>query len=417
MAGGGDNHPELIIKKIKKGGHGGHHGGAWKVAYADFVTAMMAFFLLLWLLNATTEEQKMGISNYFDPTAISRSSRSGSGGVLGGTSITAPGALKSASSPVMISSPAQTRPQAEQTEATEPDSDDPENIESKFGSQENESGSKYSQIGSGPEKGRGSSQQAVQGEQANRGHGQEPNAGKGPEETDGQGRGGGEMRSASQSSGQSASQTGGQQGQSRGQVSQQELEKLVAEREKQQFEIAEEQLRGAIESDPALSALNENLVIEQTPEGLRIQIVDQEERAMFPLGGSNMYDYTQQLMDKVTQVIGRLPNKITITGHTDSRPYRSQTGYTNWELSTDRANASRRALVAAGLPADRIGWVIGKADRDPFLANDPSSAQNRRISIVLLRDQVYKERTTDSANAGQATGNRPQQAAVPAPAR
>ena len=95
----------IVIKKIKKGGHGGHHGGAWKLAYADFVTAMMAFFLLLWLLNVTTDEQKMGISNYFDPTAISRSARSGSGGVLGGTSITVPGALKSATSPPMISSP------------------------------------------------------------------------------------------------------------------------------------------------------------------------------------------------------------------------------------------------------------------------------------------------------------------------
>ena len=108
-----DNHAEIIIKKVKKGGHGGHHGGAWKVAYADFVTAMMAFFLLLWLLNATTEEQKMGISNYFDPTAISRSTRSGSGGLLGGTSITQPGALKSAGSPPMVSTPTVARPQAE----------------------------------------------------------------------------------------------------------------------------------------------------------------------------------------------------------------------------------------------------------------------------------------------------------------
>ncbi|OUU26088.1 MAG: chemotaxis protein MotB, partial [Candidatus Endolissoclinum sp. TMED37] len=120
-----DNHAEIVIKKVKKGGHGGHHGGAWKVAYADFVTAMMAFFLLLWLLNATTEEQKMGISNYFDPTAISRSTRSGSGGLLGGTSITQPGALKSAGSPPMVSTPTVARPQAEETESVEPDSDDP----------------------------------------------------------------------------------------------------------------------------------------------------------------------------------------------------------------------------------------------------------------------------------------------------
>ncbi len=360
----GDNHPEVIIKKVKKGGHGGHHGGAWKVAYADFVTAMMAFFLLLWLLNATTEEQKMGISNYFDPSAISRSSRSGSGGVLGGTSVTVPGALKSASSPPMISTPAQTRPQAERTEANEPDSDDPDHIESKFGSQELESGSRYSEIGSGPEKGQG------------------------PESESGSGK----TRQA--------------------QLNEQQLAEAMAQRERQQFEIAEEQLRTAIESDPSLSGLNENIVVEQTPDGLRIQIVDQEERAMFPLGGSNMYDYTQQLMDKVSQVIGRLPNKITITGHTDALPYRASNGYTNWELSADRANASRRALVAAGLPEDRIGWVVGKADKDPFVPEDPRSAQNRRISIVLLRDQVYRERT---GNTAAETSARPQQALAPAP--
>src|SRR3954468_1414536 len=106
MAGKGkrDGAPIIVIKKIEEGEHG-HHGGAWKVAYADFVTAMMAFFLLLWLLNATTEEQKMGISNYFDPTAISRSARSGSGGVLGGTTITTPGALRNSTSPPAISTP------------------------------------------------------------------------------------------------------------------------------------------------------------------------------------------------------------------------------------------------------------------------------------------------------------------------
>lgn len=382
----GDNHPELIIKKVKKGGHGGHHGGAWKVAYADFVTAMMAFFLLLWLLNATTEEQKMGISNYFDPTAISRSSRSGSGGVLGGTSVTVPGALKSASSPPMISTPAQTRPQAERTEANEPDSDDPDHIESKFGSQEMETGSRYSEIGAGPEKGMGSSDRAADGDLTNRGQGQEPNVGMGSEEEPGRGR----TRQA--------------------QLDAQQLAEAMAERERQQFEIAEEQLRTAIESDPSLSGLNENIVVEQTPEGLRIQIVDQEERAMFPLGGASMYDYTQQLMEKVSQVIGRLPNKITITGHTDALPYRSATGYTNWELSADRANASRRALVASGLPEDRIGWVVGKADKDPFIPEDPRSAQNRRISIVLLRDQVYRERTNTSSVEAPA---RPQQALAP----
>ena len=120
-----DNHASIVIKKVKKGGHGGHHGGAWKVAYADFVTAMMAFFLLLWLLNATSEEQKSGISNHFDPRAISRNSRTGSGGVLGGNSVTVPGGLKSDSTPFMISAPQAARPQAENTDSLEADSDDP----------------------------------------------------------------------------------------------------------------------------------------------------------------------------------------------------------------------------------------------------------------------------------------------------
>src|SRR5438477_6160749 len=118
-----DNQP-IIIKRVKKGGHGGHHGGAWKVAYADFVTAMMAFFLLLWLLNATTEEQKMGISNYFDPTAISRSARSGSGGVLGGTTITTPGALRNSTSPPAISTPLVARPANDPSDQTDPNGTD-----------------------------------------------------------------------------------------------------------------------------------------------------------------------------------------------------------------------------------------------------------------------------------------------------
>lgn len=301
-----DNHATIVIKKVKKGGHGGHHGGAWKVAYADFVTAMMAFFLLLWLLNATTEEQKMGISNYFDPTAVSRATRSGSGGVLGGTSITVPGALKSASSPPQISTPQVARPQAERTESLDPDSDDPENIESRLGSREDEEGT----------------------------------------------------------------------------INQEVVEQLLREREQQQFEDAEEAIKEAIEKSPELSDVAESIKIDSTPEGLRIQLLDQERVALFPNGSASMYEKTRQILSKVSEVVAKLPNKIEITGHTDSKQFAPGSTYTNWDLSSDRANASRRVLVENGVDENRIDEVVGKADRDP-LVEDPADPTNRRISIIL----------------------------------
>jgi len=309
-----DNHAEIVIKKVKKGGQGGHHGGAWKVAYADFVTAMMAFFLLLWLLNATTEEQKMGISNYFDPTAISRSTRSGSGGLLGGTSITQPGALKSAGSPPMVSTPTVARPQAEETESVEPDSDDPENIESRTGSDEDEEGT----------------------------------------------------------------------------ITQQQLEQLLqqqeAAREAAQFAEAEQLIRKAIEEseDQELKEAAEGLEIQSAKEGLRIQLLDQEKVALFPLGSDEMHDRTRKLLEKVAEIIKKLPNKIKISGHTDARPFAPGSQRTNWDLSTERANASRRTLNEFGVDDSRIAQVVGMADRDPIEPNDPMAPANRRISIVLL---------------------------------
>lgn len=303
-----------IIKKVKKGGHGGHHGGAWKVAYADFVTAMMAFFLLLWLLNATTEEQKMGISNYFDPTAISRSTRSGSGGVLGGTSITVPGALKTSSSPPMISQPQVARPQAESTESISPDSDDPENIESRLGSEEDREGV----------------------------------------------------------------------------VSEELLEKLLEEREAQQFAEAEEMLRQAIaESEEFGDEIDEeSFQIEKTEEGLRIQLVDQEKVAFFPNGSDAMFPVTRRLLEQVAKVLSKLPNKVKITGHTDATKFPPGSRFTNWELSSARANSSRRVLESNDINPERVVSVVGMADRDPILPDDPKSPTNRRVSIVLLKQTL-----------------------------
>jgi chemotaxis protein MotB len=289
----------IIIKKIVKGG-GGHHGGAWKVAYADFVTAMMAFFLLLWLLNVTTDEQKHGVADYFAPSAASKST-SGSGGLMGGTSMTTEGARVGTSSPPTVT-----------MEMTPPRQRKP------------------------------------------------------AEEDESEGK--------------------GEAGEESGEMSDEEIMQQMAEREQEEFEKAEDALREAMKDSPGLSDMAENLIIDNTPEGLRIQLVDAENTSMFPSGGSKMQENLNKILEKVADIVRRLPNQIAISGHTDSVPFRRSDGYSNWELSSERANASRRALVGFGVPISRIASVTGKADTDPLVPEDPTLPTNRRISIVLLRE-------------------------------
>jgi chemotaxis protein MotB len=166
------------------------------------------------------------------------------------------------------------------------------------------------------------------------------------------------------------------------------LEKALAAREQQQFEAAAEALRQAIEAVPELAGLQDSLLIEQTPEGLRIQLVDQKGYSMFALGSSQQNQQTRELVQLVTRVVTQLPNQISISGHTDSRAYRTAEGYTNWELSSDRANAAGRLLIESGLAAERIALVQGRAATDPLLPEDTESERNRRISIVLLRENA-----------------------------
>jgi chemotaxis protein MotB len=292
------NSATVIIKKVKSKGHAAHHGGAWKVAYADFVTAMMAFFLLLWLLNVTTDVQKRGIADYFEPT-ISSKSQSGAGGVLGGLTIGSPGAEA-----VPSSSPSFADPQAALRQPN--DGDDGNN-------------------------------------------------------------GGGAAKEAKP-------------------LDDKALEQQFAMREERRFQDAQKALNDAMKDVPELAKLTKNLMIEDTPQGLRIQLVDQDKQPMFPLGSAEMLDPAKKLMALVAKVVLRLPNKIAISGHTDSTPYSVGGRYTNWELSSDRANASRREFIADGVPAERVTRIVGLADRDPLFPKDTASPQNRRISIVLLRE-------------------------------
>ncbi|MCL2468841.1 MAG: OmpA family protein [Alphaproteobacteria bacterium] len=298
------NQPIIIIKRRKKGGHGGHHGGAWKVAYADFVTAMMAFFLMLWLLNVTTSDQRKGIADYFAPVSISRS-EGGSGGVMAGMSISAPfGADISTAAPP------------------------------------------------------GTEERAV----ATVGEGQEGDE-QIPEKSE-----------------ESANL------EAKDQVTREAVNLAKAMREEEdRFQETESALMRRLFETPGMSDLAQQLIIDRTPEGLRIQIVDRDKFSMFPSGSSNPYQRGRDLLRLVGSVIAQLPNRISVTGHTDSRPFALGSRRDNWDLSTDRANVSRSELRAGGVTDDRIARVVGLADKDPFVIDNPEDPRNRRISIVLLR--------------------------------
>jgi chemotaxis protein MotB len=170
-----------------------------------------------------------------------------------------------------------------------------------------------------------------------------------------------------------------------GKVSKEQFEKMKDQEEEKNFEEAKKELMSAIKNDAQLKELAKNLIVDMTPEGLRIQIVDQQGKSMFPLGSAKMYDETYMLISKVAQVVAKLPNKVSVNGHTDGLAYGDKADYNNWDLSADRANASRRALVASGLDQSRIANVAGKADTDHLFPKDPENPQNRRISIILLR--------------------------------
>lgn len=298
---GGDEKAPIIIKRVKKGGEG-HHGGAWKVAYADFVTAMMAFFLLLWLLNAVTEQQLNGVADYFTPIAAS-TRESGAGGMLGGQTV-GEGALQSrtgATAAVVLPPPS---------------------------------------IGSG----------------------------------------GSAMTDPNQSSQNSedASVAAAQEA-----------------KEQRQFEQVAQELRETVSGVPDLAPMAASLLVDNTPEGIRIQIMDQDKIDMFSPGSANLYPRAKDLLVQVAKVIRKMPNKISILGHTDPSTAVDPSGYTNWELSSDRALATRRALLEGGMDDRQINKVVGVSDREPIDKAQVRSPRNRRVSIILLRAENAKTEDFD----------------------
>jgi chemotaxis protein MotB len=168
-------------------------------------------------------------------------------------------------------------------------------------------------------------------------------------------------------------------------IATEDLDQLLREREEEQFRDAAERLREAIENTPQLKLLAKSLIIDNTPEGLRIQIHDQDGLAMFPLGSTEMYLHTRRLLEMIAGVIVQMPQQVAITGHTDSTPYVRDNGYGNWELSADRANAARRVILTYGVPEMRVSRVVGKAATEPLIVDEPGAPANRRLSVVLLR--------------------------------
>lgn len=280
----------IIVKRIKKTA-GGHHGGAWKIAYADFVTAMMAFFLLMWLLGSTSKGDLEGIAEHFkNPLKVAMSGGSGSGdssSVIkgGGTDLT-------------------------------------------------------------------------------RRNGQ---VNKGETQTN--------KKTYDLNDAKAA------------------LEKVEGER----LKVLKAKIEATIEANPILKKYQNQLLLDITSEGLRIQIVDEQNRPMFALAKATLQPYTSDILHVLGMVLNDVPNRIGLSGHTDSTPYFSEAGYSNWELSADRANASRRALVVGGLADAKILRVVGLAAAAPLDRADPFSPINRRISIIVMNKRTEDAVMRDAA--------------------
>lgn len=284
----------VIIRRVKKVQGGGHHGGAWKVAFADFVTAMMAFFLVLWLMAATTKEQRAAISEYFrNPSPLSGKSPAPSPGMNG------PG------------------------------------------------GASTSMIKLG-----GTADMA-----------------KGQKD---------------------------EMGRKRDNAADTDVDSRA--KDKKRLEALMQDLKEAIDKSQALEPFKDQLLLDLTPDGLRIQIVDKQNRPMFDIGRDQLKPYTVAILRELSSFINQVPNHISITGHTDTTAYSSDAGYTNWELSADRANAARRALVAGGMSDAKVTRVVGLSSSVLFDKTDPQNPINRRISIVVMTQDAE---SAALAGAGQ----------------
>lgn len=281
----------IIVKRIKKNG-AGHHGGAWKIAYADFVTAMMAFFLLMWLLGSTAKGSLQGIAEYFQtPLKVAMAGGSGSG---------------DSSSVIKGGGRDLTRQEGQITRS------DSESVKKNV-----------------------------------------------------------DLKAAKK-----------------------ELERLESEK----LKALKMRIEALIDASPVLRLYKKQLLLDITSEGLRIQIVDEQNRPMFSLAKAELQPYTREILREIGMALNDVPNRIGLAGHTDATPYlNGEKGYSNWELSADRANASRRELIAGGMNEAKVIRVVGLSSAVLFDKSDPFNPANRRISIVVLNKRAEQAITSDGA--------------------
>jgi chemotaxis protein MotB len=295
-----DSQRPIIVKRIKKGGHG-HHGGAWKIAYADFVTAMMAFFLLMWLLGSTAKGDFEGIAEYFK-------------------------------TPLMVA-------------------------------------------------------------------------------LTGSGSGSGDSSSVIQGGGTDFTRTVGQvkKGDIDAPKKTYQLKAASAEaarKEEQMLSDLKDRIEKMIESNPTLKQFKSQLLLDITTEGLRIQIVDEQNRPMFDLAGDQLKPYTREILHEIGKVMNAVPNRVSLSGHTDAAQFSGGgKGFSNWELSANRANASRRELVAGGMDENKVLRIVGMSATVLFDKNDPLNPANRRISIVVLNKRTEEMLLREDNNEVEASQN------------
>ncbi len=284
----------IIVKRVNKGG-GGHHGGAWKIAYADFVTAMMAFFLLMWLMGSTAKGDLQGIAEYFKtPLKVAMSGGTGSG---------------DSSSVVQGGGKDLTRKDGQVKKGDDPEIKKTYNLQAAH------------------------------------------------------------LRDAEK------------------ELERQELSRLKA---------LKARIEEAIETRPTLKQFKNQLLIDITTEGLRIQIVDEQNRPMFALSKADLQPYTKDILLEIGRALNDVPNRISLSGHTDATPYANgEKGYSNWELSADRANASRRALIAGGMDETKVLRVVGLSSAVLFDKENAFNPINRRISIIVMNKKAEESASKD----------------------
>ena len=299
--------PVIIIKKIIDDGHGGAHGGAWKIALADMMTAMMAFFLLMWLLGASNADQRKSIADYFKPTSqsmVAIGQLAGSNGILGGRSIIDPDGFPFAAKQTALLERLTPRSEGGPNPSTDP-------------GQENEN--PYSD----PDK-----------------------------------------------------------------LTPEQKKEVAAAQEKADFAKLEKEIEQKLSQNKKLEGLKDQVSVTRDKQGLRIEIIDKADFAMFPSGSMSMQGKASNLIAEIAASLADMPNKVAIRGHTDSVPFQSKEGRNNWSLSAERAEATRQILEKNGIKESRFARIEGVADTDPFNPKDPRDPRNRRMSItVLYQDQ------------------------------